>query len=94
MANIGAKSDLLWSVFYNDFIVEVQEGELISPTHTHNHDEYLSIQIFNADEFEDGELENYVQEILYNCSIQLDLNFRRADVHLCTRKSGRRGDTQ
>lgn len=92
VGNIGNKSDLLWMVFYNDFIVEIEEGEAVSPTHTHNHDEYLTLQLFNVDEYTDEELEHYVQEILYNCSKELGLNFRKATVHPLYKEVGEAGE--
>ncbi|MDR3543155.1 MAG: hypothetical protein P4L69_19650 [Desulfosporosinus sp.] len=92
VGNIGEKSDLIWSVFYNDFIVNIEEGEAVISTHTHNHEEYLTLQLFNADEYTDEALENYVQEILYNCSIKLSLNFRKASVHPLYKEIGNAGE--
>ena len=92
IGNIGEKSDLIWSVFYNDFIVNIEEGEVDIPTHTHDHEEYLTLQLFNADEYTDDALENYVQEILYNCSTKLGLNFRKTRVHPLYKEVGEAGE--
>jgi len=83
---IGEKSDLMWQVFYYDFIVEQEEGTV--PTHSQDHDNYLTLQIWNTDQISADLLDNYVQEILYNCSIKMGLNFKVAEVNELYRDKG------
>ena len=95
---IGEKSDLIWNVFYNDFIVEecadmgVGKEETafttVSPIHTHDHESYLSLQLWNIDDIDAGMIDNYVQEILYNCWTKLGLSLGKTTVDPLFREKG------
>lgn len=86
IGNIGEKSDLMWHVFYYDFIVEENEGT--TPIHAHDHENFLTLQLWNIDQIPDDHLDNYVQEILYNCSVKLGMNFRKIEVSPLYREKG------
>lgn len=83
---IGQKSDLLWSVLYNYFILEDEYGGI---THTiPNHEEYMSIQLINVEKYNIEEIEHYVNEILLRCSVELCLNFKVVELDNNIREVG------
>ena len=88
IGTIGDKSDLIWSVFYEDFVVYKECGEGVSPVHMHDHQNYLTLQLWNIDEIEDCEIDGYVQEILYNCSVKLGLNFKQVGIDPLLKEEG------
>lgn len=93
---IGEKSDLIWIVFYDDFIVEEhigiddEEAEFIttSPIHTHDHENYLSLQLWNIDSIDEDMIDSYVQETLYNCWTKLGLSLGKMSVNPLYREKG------
>lgn len=73
IAEIGQKSDLIWSVFHDHFI---KIGEIGNIEHTHsNHEEYMSIQFFDVENYSDEELNRIVQELLLRVSMEHGLDF-------------------
>ena len=73
IGEIGAKSDLMWSVFYDYFINIGKWGEI---THTHtNHERYLSIQLFDIEFLSNDEICRMINEILLKVSMEHDLDF-------------------
>ena len=73
IGEIGAKSDLMWSVFYDYFINIGKCGEI---THTHtNHERYLSIQLFDIEFLSNDEICRMINEILLKVSMEHDLDF-------------------
>ena len=73
IGEIGAKSDLMWSVFYDYFINRGEWGEI---THTHtNHERYLSIQLFDIEFLSNDEICRMINEILLKVSMEHDLDF-------------------
>ena len=73
IGEIGAKSDLMWSVFYDYFINIGKWGEI---THTHtNHERYLSIQLFDIECLSNDEICRMINEILLKVSMEHDLDF-------------------
>lgn len=75
IGRIGLKSDLIWSVFYNYFIVEMEPGEI---HHTlSNHEEILSLQLYNIDGKDEQTISEYINNLLLKLSIEKGLNFKR-----------------
>lgn len=75
IGSIGEKSDLLWSVFKDYFIVESQYGDV---NHTlANHDEIMSIQLWNTENMTDSEISEYIDYILLQLALEKDLLFKR-----------------
>lgn len=73
IAEIGQKSDLIWSVFHDHFIKKDEFGNV---EHTYsNHEEFMSIQLFDVENCSDAELNALVQEILLRVSMEHDLDF-------------------
>mgnify|MGYP001378451747 FL=1 len=73
IGEIGAKSNLMWSVFYDYFINIGKWGEI---THTHtNHERYLSIQLFDIEFLSNDEICRMINEILLKVSMEHDLDF-------------------
>lgn len=78
IATIGTKSDLIWTTFYEYFINENDDGSI---NHTYsNHEQYLSIQLFNVEGFSLNELSAIVNEILLRVSMEYDMDFRIFEV--------------
>jgi len=76
VGSLGVKSDLLWSVFYNYFVVE---SELGSVDHTlSNHEEFMSLQLWNVEGKSVDEINCFMNNILLNISIKHGLNFKKA----------------
>lgn len=73
--SIGIKSDLMWSVFYDYFIVEPEPGAVV---HTlANHEEFMTLQLWNVAEKSEPEIEDYINNILLKISMEHGLNFVR-----------------
>ena len=64
IGEIGAKSDLMWSVFYDYFINIGKWGE-----------RYLSIQLFDIEFLSNDEICRMINEILLKVSMEHDLDF-------------------
>jgi len=78
VATIGMKSDLIWSTFYEYFINENDDGSI---NHTYsNHEQYLSIQLFNVEGFSLNKLSAIVNEILLRVSMEYDMDFKIFEV--------------
>lgn len=78
IATIGMKSDLIWTTFYEYFINENDDGSI---NHTYsNHDQYLSIQLFNVEGFSLNKLSAIVNEILLRVSMEYDMDFKIFEV--------------
>ncbi|PHG79763.1 hypothetical protein [Bacillus wiedmannii] len=76
IGNIGTMSDLFWHSFYDEYIFQDDFGGV---NHTRNNDQDFTLQIWKSDNLEDiNELEELVEKILYDCSVKLGLNFKRA----------------
>jgi hypothetical protein len=73
-------------VFYEEFIVEEEAGTV--PIHTHDHENYLTLQLWNVDLLAEQSLEQYVQEILYQCAVKFDLHFQKAYINPLHRQKG------
>lgn len=70
---IGQKSDLIWLVFYDYFINEDDDGSI---THTmSNHEEIMSLQLFDVGTQTVDEIYEKVSKILYYCFENLNLRF-------------------
>ena len=84
--HIGEKSDVIWSAYYDYFVVarlesmDIGEGEIEyweERNHTlANHEEILSLQLWNTENMSDDELDNYINKILLEVSAQYGLKFR------------------
>ena len=81
IGEIGEMSDLYWTVFNDKFIREFSfeldnETESLQFTRTHDHKQYLTLQIWNSTVFNDFNI--FLEEILYYVSNKFNLNFKRA----------------
>ena len=73
VASIGEKSDLIWEVFYNSFINErLYDFDYVYK----NHEQYVSVQLYNAGNLSIEEAYNLVNEILIDVSMKLNLDFK------------------
>lgn len=75
IGRIGSKSDLIWSVYYNYFIVELESGQIYYTLS--NHEEILSLQLYNIDGKDEKFIIEYINNILLKVSIEKRLNFKR-----------------
>lgn len=86
VASIGEKSDLIWAVFYEYFINENEDGSI---DHVYeNHEKYLSIQMFNCEQFTLEELKARVTEILLHISMFFDMDFKVFEVDSLIKSEG------
>lgn len=73
IATIGQKSDLMWLCLYELFI----KHNLYSVEHTlPNHEEIMSLQLFDTWGLSDNEIHDIINNILFKCSTELNLNFK------------------
>lgn len=71
IGSIGQKSDLIWSMFYEYFIVDHQ--------HTlDSHEKFLTLQLWNVGEKTESEILEYINAVLFHISFELGLNFARS----------------
>lgn len=76
----------MWSAFYEYFINENDDG---SVNHTYsNHEQYLSIQLFNTEGKSKKELSAIVAEILLRVSMEYDMDFKIFEVDAMFKQSG------
>ena len=74
VGTIGVKSDLIWSVFYDYFMHEGPDGSI---KHAYsNHEEYMSLQLFDTEGLTIEELDTIVNELLLRVSAEHNLDFR------------------
>jgi hypothetical protein len=74
IANIGQKSDLIWSVFYEYFVNQDLENGTI--THVYeNHERILSIQLYDVENKSIEEIHEIVHKILLNISLEYGMDF-------------------
>lgn len=74
IASIGVKSDLMWSVFYDYFINENEDGSL---DHVYkNHEQIMSIQLFDVENKTLEQLVALTNEILLCVSMEYDMDFK------------------
>ncbi|WP_335992840.1 hypothetical protein [Fusobacterium polymorphum] len=79
IASIGQKSDLIWRVFYDYFINNYQNGSM---EHVYsNHEEILSIQLFDVENLSVDELKIRVNEILLYISMNYEMDFKVFEVN-------------
>lgn len=73
IANIGQKSDLIWLCLYELFV----KNDLYVIEHTlPNHEEIMSLQLVDTWGLSEQEIRDLVNDILFRCSTELDLNFK------------------
>ena len=80
IAYIGRKSDLMWSVFHEYFINSNENGSF---DHVYSqHEEYMSIQLFNVENLTLEQLYVRIAEILIQVSVEYEMDFKvyEADV--------------
>lgn len=86
IATIGQKSDLIWSVFYEYFINENDDGSI---NHTYsNHEQYLSIQLFGVEDKSTSELAAIMNEMLLRVSMEYDMDFKVFEVNSMFKQIG------
>lgn len=84
LARIGEKSDLIWSVFLDMFI----QGDCY-PEHTFpNHDEILTIQMYNVENLSSEELKALSTELLLQVSMESDIHFKHFQIEPEVRNTG------
>lgn len=82
IGSIGYKSDLIWKCLYGTFI---HIGVDLGVEHTlDDHEEILGLQLYNTFGKTDEDINALVDEILFKCSVEYGLNFKRAhlDSHI------------
>ncbi len=73
IGEIGKKSSLFFSIFYEYFINEGKYGDI---QHIHsNHDEFMSIQLFDIENLSNDVISQMINEILLKISMDHDLDF-------------------
>jgi len=77
IGSISEKSDIFWSVFLGDFVKEDDYGSM---THMIDHEKYFTLQFWNEYNSTEEGIQQYIDEILLNCSIKYNLNFRTVNV--------------
>lgn len=78
IAEIGEKSDLLWTTFYEYFVNNNDNGSI---NHTYeNHEKYMSIQLFNVENKTSDQIMAMINEILLRVSMEYDMDFRVFEV--------------
>lgn len=78
IAEIGEKSDLIWTTFYEYFVNNNDDGSI---NHTYeNHEKYMSIQLFNIENKTLDQITALVNEILLRVSMEYDMDFRVFEV--------------
>lgn len=75
IGSIGVKSDLIWDVFYDYFVIESEDG-IISYT-LFNSEEVLSLQLYNVAGKDEQSIDDYINNILLKLSIEKGFNFKR-----------------
>lgn len=79
---IGYKSDLIWTCLYGTFI---HIGHDLVVEHTlADHEEIFGLQLNNTFGKSEEEINTMVDEVLFKCSVEYGLNFKRAhlDSHI------------
>lgn len=85
IATIGQKSDLIWLCLYELFIKHDQ----FSIEHTlPNHEEIMSLQLADTWGLSEYEIRDLVNEILFRCSTELNLNFKIYHIDPLITKEG------
>jgi len=73
IGEIGTKSDLIWSVFYDYFINEDEFGSI---EHTiHDQESYMSIQLYDMEKLSNDDISQTINEILVKVSMEHDFDF-------------------
>lgn len=106
IGHIGQKSDLIWSAYFDYFIVENymeippdeedEEPYVFSDRHhtLANHEEVLSLQLWNAENMTDDEIDNYINKILLEVSSKFDLKFQILTPNELWKKAGKANQYQ
>lgn len=86
IASIGQKSDLIWQVLYDYFVMRDERGRA---EHTYsNHEKYLSIKLFDIENKTQDEIDSIINEILLRVSIEHDLDFKIIELDANYRLEG------
>ena len=73
IASIGCKSDLIWTVFFEYFVNENEDGSI---DHVYgNHENIMSIQLFGVENYSIEALKARVNEIFLHVSMKYDMDF-------------------
>lgn len=91
IATIGEKSDIIWSVFYDDFILESDHGSI---THVLDHEEYLTLQFWDDHIMGNEEIQEHIDDLLYACSVEKNLNFKVVSIPKKAKDRGIEGQYQ
>lgn len=87
IAIMGTKSDLIWTTFYEYFVNENDDGSI---NHVYsNHEQYLSLQLFNVEYVMQNELSAIVNEILLRVSMEYDMDFKIFEVDPMFKEEGK-----
>lgn len=86
IGEIGIKSDLIWSVFFDYFILQDKFGGI---NHVlSNHEIYMSIQLFNVANLTNNQIQKSINEILLKVSMEHDLDFSIIEVDAAYKLEG------
>lgn len=89
IGQIGGKSDLIWSVFYDYFINEGYWGDI---THTHfAHERCMSIQLYDVENYTYENLIAIRNEILLKLSMEHELDFKVVTMDPIYKQEGTAG---
>ncbi len=86
IASIGQKSDLIWQVFF-EYFINYEDGNIV---HTHmNHEEYLTLQLYNIENKTQEEINHLITEILLKVSVEYGLDFKVVDLDINYKLEGK-----
>lgn len=88
VGSIGEKSDVIWSVFYDDFILEDDYGSI---THVLDHEEYLTLQLWDGYTLTNEGIQERIDDLLYTCSVEKGLNFKVVSIPKEAKEKGFEG---
>lgn len=73
IGEIGEKSDIIWSVYYNSFIQQDEEGNVQRTLS--DEDTILSIQVWNNDGDDEKDIDETIKSYLLDISMQTEMKF-------------------
>jgi hypothetical protein len=86
---IGEMSDLFWQTYFDEFVIQSENGDI---KYSRNHDEEFTLQLWAVQNLEQNEMDNLIEKILYNCSVNLGLNFKRGKFDPCRKLKGNKNE--
>jgi len=90
IAKVGSKSDLLWHVFYECFVID-DDPEFHHSQVFSNHEQYISLKLFDVENYTEEEISRLVNEILLKLSMENSLDFELFELNFDYRLNGEAG---